>query len=205
MGLIDVIRNWPCLKDPPRQGDEIEAESRARSAVSGSPASGYRAEAPVLEESNGSGGQVIGTEQINTLPLDGHKPMRIGFLHSVMRKDEKLLLEAFAQIPGVEVVPIDDRDLTFRLPFGPCEVDLVLIDISLPGRNGIWLVNALREIKPRLPCLVLSGYASKHYVEQAMDAGARGYVLKEDVPGILEGIRLALTGGVYISEALRGT
>ena len=86
-----------------------------------------------------------------------------------------------------------------------CEVDLVLIDISLPGRNGIWLVNALREIKPRLPCLVLSGYASKHYVEQAMDAGARGYVLKEDVPGILEGIRLALTGGVYISEALRGT
>lgn len=82
--------------------------------------------------------------------------------------------------------------------------DLALIDISLPGRNGIWLAKALREIKPGLPCLMLSGYESRVYVEQALEAGARGYVLKEDVPGILDGIKLAMTGGVYISEALRG-
>jgi DNA-binding NarL/FixJ family response regulator len=84
------------------------------------------------------------------------------------------------------------------------DVDLALVDISLPGRNGIWLVSALRAIKPRIPCLILSGYASKPYMEQAMEAGARGYVLKEDVPGILDGIRLVLTGGMYISEAMRG-
>ncbi len=82
--------------------------------------------------------------------------------------------------------------------------DLVLIDISLPGRNGIWLLNALHEIKPDLPCLMLSGYANKLYVQQCLDAGARGYVLKDDVPGLLEGIQTALNGGTYVSEALKG-
>ncbi len=82
--------------------------------------------------------------------------------------------------------------------------DLVLIDISLPGRNGIWLLNALQQIKPDLPCLMLSGYANKLYVQQCMDAGARGYVLKDDVPGLLEGIQTALNGGTYVSAALRG-
>ncbi len=52
--------------------------------------------------------------------------VRIGFLHSVIRKDEKLLLEAFARYPDVEVVPLDDRGLTFTLPFGGGGVDLVL-------------------------------------------------------------------------------
>ena len=51
---------------------------------------------------------------------------RIGFLHSVMRKDEKLLLEAFAEFQGVQIVPVDDREIVFRLPFEPCDVDVVL-------------------------------------------------------------------------------
>lgn len=51
---------------------------------------------------------------------------RIGFLHSVIRKDEKLLLEAFARYPDVEVVPLDDRAITFALPFDGGGVGLVL-------------------------------------------------------------------------------
>ena len=51
---------------------------------------------------------------------------RIGFLHSVMRKDEKLLLDAFAGTPEVEVVPIDDRDIAFKLPFERGDLDVVL-------------------------------------------------------------------------------
>ncbi len=82
--------------------------------------------------------------------------------------------------------------------------DLALIDISLPSRNGIWLLSALHKIRPGLPCLMLSGHANKLYVQQCLDAGARGYVLKEDLPGLLEGIQTALNGGTYVSEALRG-
>ncbi len=81
--------------------------------------------------------------------------------------------------------------------------DLLLIDISLPGRSGIWLLKEVRQAKPGLPCLMLSGYAKAPYVQQSMEAGARGYVLKEDIPGILDGIRAALEGRTFISEAVR--
>ncbi len=83
------------------------------------------------------------------------------------------------------------------------KVDLALIDIALPGRSGIWLIKELRNLQPDLPCLMLSGLSAGLYVQQSMEAGARGYVLKDDVPGILDGIQTALDGGTFISEALR--
>lgn len=82
-------------------------------------------------------------------------------------------------------------------------IDMALIDISLPGRSGIWLLETMRQAKPGLPCVMLSGYSRAQYVEQSMAAGASGYVLKDDVPGILEAIRTALNGGTFLSEALR--
>lgn len=52
--------------------------------------------------------------------------MKVGFLHSVIRKEEKMLLEEFAKRPGVEVVMIDDREISFRLDQTPYDVDVVL-------------------------------------------------------------------------------
>ncbi len=82
-------------------------------------------------------------------------------------------------------------------------LDLVLIDVSLPGMSGIRLIKTLHDIKPGIPCLMLSGHLANHYVLQSMAAGARGYVLKDDIPGIMEGIQLVLNGGTFISRALR--
>ncbi|MGE5072056.1 MAG: response regulator transcription factor [Anaerolineae bacterium] len=82
-------------------------------------------------------------------------------------------------------------------------VDLVLIDVSLPGMSGIRLLRAVHDLKPGLPCLMVSGHLATHYVQQSMAAGARGYVLKEDIPGILEGINQVLSGGQFISQALK--
>ncbi len=81
--------------------------------------------------------------------------------------------------------------------------DLVVIDVSLPGMSGIRLLKALHEVKPGIPCLMLSGHLANQYVMQSMAAGARGYVLKDDIPGIMEGIQLVLNGGTFISRALR--
>lgn len=81
--------------------------------------------------------------------------------------------------------------------------DLVMIDIYMPGRNGFWLLKLIHEKWPTLPCLMLSGIVEKLYVREAMGEGARGYVLKDDVPGILDGVRAALGGGTFISEAVR--
>lgn len=81
--------------------------------------------------------------------------------------------------------------------------DMVLIDVSLPGMNGIDLVQAIHEKKPQMPCLMVSGHMATHYVHQSMDSGARGYVLKEDINGILDAIKQVLRGGTFISKAVR--
>jgi DNA-binding NarL/FixJ family response regulator len=80
------------------------------------------------------------------------------------------------------------------------KVDLVLADISLPKMSGIEFVQAVRDRYPGLPCAVLSGHNSAQFVRSALDAGARGYMVKENPVGILEGIQHVLNGELYISR-----
>jgi DNA-binding NarL/FixJ family response regulator len=82
-------------------------------------------------------------------------------------------------------------------------VDLALVDVSLPKMNGIQLVGYLHEKYPKLPCLVITGHLIPFYLQRSLEAGARGYVLKDDVMGIVEGVQTVLEGGTYISKALR--
>ena len=82
------------------------------------------------------------------------------------------------------------------------KVDLVLSDVSLPQMNGINLVGELRKKYPSLPCIVLSGHLSIEYAHRAIEAGARGYVIKDNPMSILEGIRRVLKGDIYMSDEL---
>jgi DNA-binding NarL/FixJ family response regulator len=82
-------------------------------------------------------------------------------------------------------------------------VDLVLVDVSLPNMNGIELVTTIHEQFPHLLCLMLSGHLTPFYVQRSLDAGARGYVLKDDIPGVIEGVQRVLDGEIYISNVLR--
>ena len=81
--------------------------------------------------------------------------------------------------------------------------DIVLVDVSLPKMNGIHLVGLIHSQHPALPCLMLSGHAHTHYVDRALTAGARGYILKDSSAGIIEGIQRVLKGEVYVSPELR--
>ena len=83
------------------------------------------------------------------------------------------------------------------------DVDLAIVDVSLPKMNGIDLVSNIRERFPHIRCLILSGHMSPSYVRRALDAGAHGYVLKDDVGGVVEGVQRVLEGEIYLSEALR--
>ena len=83
------------------------------------------------------------------------------------------------------------------------EFDLVLVDVSLPKMNGINLVNLIYNQYPNLPCLMLSGHAHTHYVNRAIAVGARGYILKDNSSGIIEGIRHVVNGEIYVSPELR--
>ena len=81
--------------------------------------------------------------------------------------------------------------------------DLILIDMALPGMNGIELVTQLLEESPQLLCLMYSGHRETAYVRQAMAAGARGYVLKEQPEELPGAIRKVLDGELYVSRALK--
>ncbi|RPI95269.1 MAG: DNA-binding response regulator [Chloroflexi bacterium] len=83
------------------------------------------------------------------------------------------------------------------------KLDLVLVDVSLPKQSGISLVFILHEKYPTLPCVMLSGHLSPHYVRTSLEAGARGYLVKDHAEGILTGIRRVLEGEIYVSEELR--
>lgn len=81
--------------------------------------------------------------------------------------------------------------------------DLVLLDISLPGSNGLEMLQAIRQHDPRLPVLVLSLHAEEHYALRLLKAGARGYLEKQDAPGELAfAIHRVVEGGYYVGTAL---
>jgi DNA-binding NarL/FixJ family response regulator len=82
------------------------------------------------------------------------------------------------------------------------QVDLALVDVSLPNMSGIDLVRQIHTEFPHIRCLILSGHMTQKYVKRALDVGAYGYVLKDDVNGIVEGIRRVLDGEIYLSSAL---
>ena len=79
-------------------------------------------------------------------------------------------------------------------------VDLVLIDVSLPSIDGISLVKLIHDRFPNLLCLMISAYLSPEYVRDSLQAGALGYLIKDDPAAILEGIWSVVSGKKYISK-----
>lgn len=80
--------------------------------------------------------------------------------------------------------------------------DIVLVDIALPDMSGIELVRVLSRKFPELPLAMLSGHREKSHIYGAMDAGARGYILKGDATEIPDAIRSIVGGEQYVSPAL---
>jgi DNA-binding NarL/FixJ family response regulator len=81
--------------------------------------------------------------------------------------------------------------------------DVALVDINLPGRGGLELLQDLRELYPQMPAIVLSAYPERDYALRAFKLGASGYVSKQSAEGeLLWAVRKALTGGRYVTPAL---
>jgi len=82
--------------------------------------------------------------------------------------------------------------------------DLVITDLTLPGRGGIDLIKDLCAALPGIKVLVISMHDEMLYAERALKAGAKGYVMKESENSVmLEAIREVLRGGIYVSARLR--
>ncbi|MHC4271652.1 MAG: response regulator [Planctomycetota bacterium] len=84
------------------------------------------------------------------------------------------------------------------------EVDLVIVDISLNGTNGIQLTRMIKSQYPLLPILILTMHDEPHYAKLAFQAGAKGYITKhEAAETITTAIHLVLSGHDYIDEMMR--
>ena len=81
--------------------------------------------------------------------------------------------------------------------------DIVLLDISMPGRNGLETLRLLKQHQPGLPVLILSMYPEEQYAIRAMKSGAAGYLTKDCNPReLLAAVGKIIKGGKYVSETL---
>ena len=134
----------------------------------------------------------------------------IGDDHRIVREGLKQVL---ADAPEIEVAAEAETgpDVLQRAQAldGDKGLDAVLLDIALPDRDGLDVLQALRKQWPRLPVLMLSTYPEKQYAVRCIKLGAAGYLNKSANPDdMIAAVRKVAGGGVYVSaiaaEALAG-
>lgn len=120
--------------------------------------------------------------------------------HAILRAGLRRLLEAE---PDFKVCGESESGQKAISRIRASRPDLVIVDISLPGTNGIELIKRLRSQFADLPMLVLSMHDENLYAERALRAGARGYVMKQaPTEQLLAAIRQVLNRGIHVSEGL---
>ncbi len=139
-----------------------------------------------------------------TLPVGAAYGQPIGVLlvddHPLVRDGLRARLESVADI---EVVGEAGDAAEAERQLMACRPNVVLMDIGMREVNGIELTGRLLAHSPGLIVLILSMYDSNEYVESAMAAGARGYVLKDSPSAeIISAIRTVSAGGSYLSPVL---
>ena len=120
--------------------------------------------------------------------------------HTIVREGLKQLLGA--QTDFTVAGEAQDGHDVIRL-VREMEFEVLLLDMSMPGRSGIELIKQVRNEKPRLRILVLSMHEERQYAVRAIKAGAAGYLTKESASAqLVTAIRKVASGGAYISSAV---
>lgn len=117
--------------------------------------------------------------------------------HTLVRAGIRRLLESLADIEVVAEASDAEQALVAVRQYLP---DLVLLDLSLPGRSGFEVISELRRIRPETMIVIMSMHDDPDHVREALDRGAIGYVVKEAAPAELElALRAAATGQTFLS------
>lgn len=131
---------------------------------------------------------------IRVLVADDHAVVRRG-LRQILAETTDILVEGEAPTaPDV-----------LRL-VGEQRWDVVVLDINMPGGNGIELLADIRRLRPEVPVLILTVYSEEQYAVRAIKAGAAGFLTKESAPDkLIEAVRKLASGGRYVSAELAET
>lgn len=120
--------------------------------------------------------------------------------HPLMRKGLAMTIDAESDMKVVQQADSGEDALQ---KLSSSNIDLAIVDISLPGMSGLELIKHLHAVEPGLPVLVVSRHDESLYAERALRAGARGYVMKlEAADVIVDAVRRVVRGGVYVSPAI---
>ena len=128
---------------------------------------------------------------IKIIIADDHPMLRSGMIQTINKEvDMKVVLEAES---GEELLSKLDNQ----------EFDVVVLDIGLPGRSGLEILKEIKKLYPKIPVLMYSGYQEDRYGLRAIQAGANGYISKEDTKSnLIDAIRKIKTGKRYITAEL---
>lgn len=119
--------------------------------------------------------------------------------HAVVRKGMKAIL--VDELPGVVVVEAGGGDEALTLLGDP--LDVVVLDLSMPGRSGIDLLAEIKQRQPKLPVLIMSLHGEEQFAVRALRAGASGYLTKAAAPDqLVAAVVKVARGGRYITESL---
>lgn len=130
---------------------------------------------------------------INVVLADDHSIVRAG-IKSVLNMETDINICGEATT-GTELLALARK----------CPADIYIVDISMPDLNGIDAIDRLHTIEPDFKALVLSMHDSRTFVEKAIRAGARGYILKEKAADeIVSAVRAVYAGGYFISPQIQG-
>ena len=120
--------------------------------------------------------------------------------HGIIRKGIKQIL---SRTSDIEVTAEASTGQEALEKIWTSHFDLVILDISLPGRNGLEILKQIKSQKPKLPVLILSMYPEEQYAVRALRAVASGYLTKEsDKNELVEAIRRIAEGKKYITPSL---
>ena len=130
--------------------------------------------------------------------MSAHSRIMIVDDHPIFRKGLAQLIgeESDMEVCGeAEDVP-EAKKLFERL-----KPDMVIVDLSLKGASGLELIKYIHDLTPGRPVLVISMHDEQVYAERALKAGARGYIMKQEMTGkVVTAIRQVLNGKMFFSE-----
>lgn len=117
--------------------------------------------------------------------------------HAIVREGLKRIVGDVADMQVVDEAA-DGTQVMERVR--DLEFDVLLMDLSMPGRSGMELIKQVKAEKPKLRILVLSMHQETQYAVRSIKSGANGYLTKETAPALLEqAIRKVASGGAYVS------
>jgi two-component system invasion response regulator UvrY len=127
---------------------------------------------------------------IRVLIADDHAVVRKGVRHILSELTDKFVAREAAD--SAEVMKRVRKD----------DYDIVLLDIAMPGKDGLETLKEIKSEIPKLPVLILSMFPEEQFALRALKSGASGYLTKESIPEeLIKAIQKIIKGGKYISES----